>query len=57
MNIGRQFDMVTVAQNVEKPADAAYLTALGVDCMQGYRFGAPTVRPPWLAFDPEQARA
>jgi len=57
MNIGRQFDMVTVAQNVEKQADAAYLTALGIDCMQGYRFGAPTVRPPWLASDPERARA
>jgi EAL domain-containing protein (putative c-di-GMP-specific phosphodiesterase class I) len=57
MNIGRQFDMVTVAQNVEKQADAAYLTALGIDCMQGYRFGAPTVRPPWLASDPARARA
>jgi len=56
MNIGRQFDMVTVAQNVEKPADAAYLTALGIDCMQGYRFGAPTVRPPWLVPDPARAR-
>jgi EAL domain-containing protein (putative c-di-GMP-specific phosphodiesterase class I) len=56
MNIGRQFDMVTVAQNVEKPADAAYLTALGIDCMQGYRFGAPSVRPPWLVPDPARAR-
>ncbi len=57
MNIGRQFDMVTVAQNVERQADAAYLTALGIDCLQGYRFGAPSVRPPWLAPDLAQARA
>lgn len=48
LNIGRQFDMVTVAENVERAEDAAYLTALGVDCLQGYYFGPPTVRPPWL---------
>ncbi len=45
---GQQFDMVTVAESVEKPEDAAYLAALGIDCLQGYYFGAPTVRPPWL---------
>ncbi len=48
LSIGRQFDMVTVAESVERAEDAAYLTALGVDCLQGYYFGAPTVRPPWL---------
>jgi len=48
LSIGQQFDMVTVAESVEKPEDAAYLTALGIDCLQGYYFGAPTVRPPWL---------
>jgi EAL domain-containing protein (putative c-di-GMP-specific phosphodiesterase class I) len=47
-SIGQQFDMVTVAESVEKPEDAAYLAALGIDCLQGYYFGAPTVRPPWL---------
>ena len=48
LSIGRQFDMVTVAESVERAEDAAYLMALGLDCMQGYYFGAPTVRPPWL---------
>jgi len=48
LSIGQQFDMVTVAESVEKPEDAAYLTALGIDCLQGYYFGAPTVHPPWL---------
>ena len=47
-SIGQQFDMVTVAESVEKPEDAAYLAALGIDCLQGYYFGAPTVRPPWI---------
>ena len=48
LSIGQQFDMVTVAESVERAEDAAYLTALGIDCLQGYYFGAPTVRPPWL---------
>ncbi len=46
--VGEQFDMVTVAENVECARDVAYLKAMGVDCLQGYFFGAPTVRPPWL---------
>jgi EAL domain-containing protein (putative c-di-GMP-specific phosphodiesterase class I) len=46
--IAEQFDMVTIAESVEKPQDAAYLSAIGIDCMQGYYFGAPTIRPPWL---------
>ncbi len=55
ITIGRQFDMITVAESVEKPEDAAYLATLGIDCLQGYYFGAPTVRPPWL--DSTLARA
>lgn len=47
-SIAEQFDMITIAENVEQPRDAAYLTATGIDCLQGYYFGAPTVRPPWL---------
>jgi EAL domain-containing protein (putative c-di-GMP-specific phosphodiesterase class I) len=57
LSIGRQFDMVTVAESVESPADAAYLTTLGVDCLQGYQFGAPTVRPPWAEPGRSQASA
>lgn len=56
-SIGQQFDMVTVAENVEKPEDAAYLTAVGVDCLQGYYFGAPTVRPPWVETDVDRMSA
>lgn len=46
--IAEQFDMISVAESVEQPRDAAFLTAMGIDCLQGYYFGAPTVRPPWL---------
>jgi EAL domain-containing protein (putative c-di-GMP-specific phosphodiesterase class I) len=44
--IARQFDMITVAEGVERPQDARLLSQLGVDCMQGYAFGAPALRLP-----------
>jgi len=46
-SIARQFDMFTVAESVETARDAAFLQGIGVDCMQGYYFGAPTIVPPW----------
>jgi EAL domain-containing protein (putative c-di-GMP-specific phosphodiesterase class I) len=49
VGIARQFDMFVVAESVETAADAAWLAAAGVDCLQGYFFGAPTVQPPWQA--------
>lgn len=48
VSLARQFDLLSVAENVEKAEDAAYLRAIGVDCLQGYYYGAPTVRPDWL---------
>ena len=45
--IGKHFDMFTVAESVETPEEAECLRALGVDCQQGYLYGAPTVKPPW----------
>ncbi|KEO52965.1 EAL domain-containing protein [Thioclava pacifica] len=49
LDIARHFEMFTVAEAVESSADAEYLAALGVDCMQGYYFGVPTVHPQWEA--------
>ncbi|WP_439122862.1 EAL domain-containing protein [Marivita sp.] len=45
--IAQQFDMFTVAEFVESAPDAFALKDLGVDFLQGYYFGAPTVDPPW----------
>lgn len=45
--IAQQFDMFTVAEFVESHDDAIALEQLGVDCLQGYFFGAPTMTPPW----------
>ncbi|WP_397541694.1 EAL domain-containing protein [Roseovarius salis] len=49
ISIAEQFDMVCVAENVETAEDARFLQQVGVDCLQGYFFGAPTVYPPWDA--------
>lgn len=43
--IAKQFDLLSVAENVESKADAAFLRSLGVDLLQGYAFGEPTVTP------------
>lgn len=48
-SIGRQFDMFTVAEMVENVADAEYLQSIGIDCLQGYLFGAPTINPGFSA--------
>lgn len=47
MSIGQHFEMLTIAESVEDIRDAQWLQAAGIDCMQGYLFGAPTVRPAW----------
>ncbi|MFN0113946.1 MAG: EAL domain-containing protein [Paracoccaceae bacterium] len=47
VSLARHFDMFTVAENVESQDDADRLVELGIDCMQGYYFGAPSLTPPW----------
>ncbi|MCK0140850.1 EAL domain-containing protein [Aliiroseovarius sp. F20344] len=47
VSVARHFDMFTVAESVESAEDAAFLTQIGVDCMQGYYFGVPTLDPYW----------
>ncbi len=55
--LARDFDMVSVAECVETAEDAMYLQQSGMDCLQGYFFGAPTVRPAWAEDGPEQESA
>lgn len=42
---GHHFEMFTVAEKVETEEEAALLTHLGIDCLQGYLFGAPGTTP------------
>lgn len=46
-SIAQQFDMFTVAEGVERPEEADYLYNAGIDCLQGYLFGVPSVSNPW----------
>lgn len=55
IGIAKQFDMFVVAESVESQADAEFLVENGVDCLQGYLFGAPSVSPPWIE-DMKQAK-
>ena len=47
VSVGRHFDMMTVAENVESAEDANYLAGIGVDCLQGFFLGAPSLKPVW----------
>jgi EAL domain-containing protein (putative c-di-GMP-specific phosphodiesterase class I) len=53
VSLARHLDMMTVAESVETAEDAAWLARIGVDCLQGYYFGAPSATPPWAV---EKAR-
>jgi EAL domain-containing protein (putative c-di-GMP-specific phosphodiesterase class I) len=55
--IAAHFDMLTVAESVENAQDAVFLAQIGVTCLQGYYFGAPTVAPPWRQPVAERKRA
>lgn len=53
--VAREFGMFTVAESVESEKDAIYLIEHGIDCLQGYFYGAPSVTPPWLPDAVEKA--
>jgi EAL domain-containing protein (putative c-di-GMP-specific phosphodiesterase class I) len=55
IGVAKQFDMYVVAEAVESEAEAAVLRTMGVDCLQGYLYGAPTVKPFWLRDDAKRA--
>lgn len=45
--VAREFEILVTAESVETRQDAEFLVASGVDCLQGFLFGAPTVKLPW----------
>ncbi|WP_299691852.1 EAL domain-containing protein [uncultured Tateyamaria sp.] len=48
LGIGHHFDMLVVGEGLERAEDVAVMAELGTDCLQGYYFDAPTVRPNWM---------
>jgi EAL domain-containing protein (putative c-di-GMP-specific phosphodiesterase class I) len=57
VSVAKQFDMLVVAESVESREDAEFLLSIGVDCLQGFLFGAPSVQPPWIDALKEKASA
>ncbi len=54
INIAQEFGMITVAEHIENNEDCEFLQKAGVDFMQGYYFGAPSIKPRWAAtHDPD----
>ncbi len=51
VSIARHFEMMTVAERIERTEDADALTGIGVDCLQGYLFAAPDLSPDWQDCD------
>ncbi len=49
LSVGKHFHMLCIAEMVETAAEAECLRALGADCLQGYAFGAPSVKPAFAA--------
>ena len=54
--VARHFEMMVVAERVETQAEADWLRANGVDCLQGYLVGRPAARPEFPA-PPSRKRA
>lgn len=46
ISIAQHFDMFTVAESVETAGEAEFLRQAGIDCMQGYYLGAPSINAP-----------
>lgn len=56
VSIADHFSMFTVAEFVENDEDAAFLQGIGIDFLQGYRYGVPTLNPAWLSAGKEVTR-
>ncbi|MEJ6395692.1 EAL domain-containing protein [Gymnodinialimonas sp. 2305UL16-5] len=49
ISLARHFDMLVVAEAVESGREAQWLVNAGVDCLQGYYYGAPSLKLPEAA--------
>ena len=47
LGLAKGFDLGTIAECIETEADARALAEEGVDALQGYYFGKPSIEPPW----------
>ena len=52
VGLAKGLNLATVAEWVETPEEAALLRREGVQFLQGYLFGAPSLEKPWLQLPP-----
>jgi EAL domain-containing protein (putative c-di-GMP-specific phosphodiesterase class I) len=55
IGIAEAFNLATVAECIETPAEARVLTELGVPYLQGFLYGRPSLIRPWLAREGDSA--
>lgn len=54
LGLTKGFGLSTIAECVENAEDAAMLCAEGIDYLQGYHIGAPTIERQWLESSPSE---
>ena len=57
VGLARHFEMLTVAECIETAEDAEMASRMGIDCLQGWHCGMPTIRPAWHEDERERERA
>jgi diguanylate cyclase (GGDEF)-like protein len=57
LGLAKGLGLKTVAEWVETAEDAALLGELGVELLQGYYFGKPSIEAPWFAVPPTMPMA
>ena len=55
LGIAEAFNLATVAECIETPAEARVLTELGVPYLQGFLYGRPSLTRPWLVQEGDAA--
>lgn len=55
LGIAEAFNLETVAECVETPAEARVLTDIGVPYLQGFLYGRPSLERPWISREAEPA--
>ena len=57
LGIAEAFNLETVAECIETPAEARVLTDLGVPYLQGFLYGRPSLKRPWMQSAGESPQA
>ena len=57
LGVAEAFNLQTVAECIETPAEARVLTELGVPYLQGFLYGRPSLKRPWVGQEAETGSA